>query len=165
MKRLLVLVALVAASVAVTATTASADYGPGAKYQVELSANIPGTQGGGIWLWLGLYPNSSGTATPSSPGHGDYAGSDCGHGGEGAASDKGDVTWYYAGDGNIVIEGVTYNGLPTDPFHGDFSPYSATLTVPADPGHYTGADDSYTSLPYYIPGGIGFTQLQVAPGH
>ena len=36
---------------------------------------------------------------------GGYAGSDCGHGGAGTASDKGDVTWHYSGD-SVVIEGV-----------------------------------------------------------
>lgn len=162
MKRLLVLVVLVLASVAVMATTASADYGKGAAYQVALSMNIPSPQGGGIWIWFALYPNSSGGATAADPGHGDYAGADCGHGGAGTASDKGDVTWYYNGD-QIVIDGVTYNAFPTDPFNGNFTPFSPTITIPATPGHYMGADDSYTTLPYWVPGGIGFTQLQVAP--
>jgi hypothetical protein len=161
MKRLLLLIAVVAACSAVPATTASADYGKGARYQVELSMNIPGAQGGGVWLWLGLYPNSSGGATPADPGTVDYAGSDCGHGGQGAASDKGDATWYYEGT-QIVISGVVYNGLPTNPMAGDFAPFRPTITVPADYGHYTGADDAFTTLPVWIPGGIGFTQLQVA---
>lgn len=165
MRKLLLLVTLVAALAAAFATAASADYGPGAARQVELSLNIPGTQGGGVWLWLGLYPNSSGGATVGDPGHGDYAGSDCGHGGQGAASDKGSLTWYYDGSGNIVIEGVTYNGLPTDPMHGDFQPWGATITIPAKSGHYTGTDTTYSTLPGWVPSGVGFSQLQVAPGH
>ena len=114
--------------------------------------NIPGRQGGGVWLWFAL----------KSDGTGDYAGSDCGHGGQGAASDQGDVTWTRTGD-EIVISGVTYNGLPTNPMAGDFTPFAPTITVPAAYGHYTGADDTYTTLPGWIPAGIGFTQLQVAP--
>ena len=34
---------------------------------------------------------------------------------------------------------------------------------PAGYGHYTGTDDRYTTLPGWIPSGVGFTQLQVAP--
>lgn len=80
----------------------------------------------------------------------------------GAATDKGDVTWTRVGD-QIVISGVTYNGLPTNPMAGDFTPFAPTITVPATYGHYTGTDTSYTTLPGWIPPGIGFTQLQVAP--
>ena len=49
-------VLLSAGAVAVTATPTFADYGPGAIYEVEISSNITGPQGGGIWLWLGLPP-------------------------------------------------------------------------------------------------------------
>jgi hypothetical protein len=121
-------------------------YEGGAIYQIELSANIPSPQGGGIWLWIGLDPD----------GQGDYAGSDCGHGGEGAASDKGDVTWHYAGlnDAWIVIEGVTLNG---------FGGFPTTITVPSKYGHYTGTIGTYLTLPGFIPPFIGKSQLQVAP--
>src|SRR5258708_3589794 len=96
-------------------------YEAGSIYQIELSANIPSPQGGGVWLWIGLH----------SDGHGDYSGADCGHGGLGAANDKGDVTWHYAGVNNqwVVINGVILvglNGFPT------------TITVPSKYGHYTG---------------------------
>jgi hypothetical protein len=120
-------------------------YDAGAIYQVELSANIPGVQGGGVWLWVGLDAN----------GEGDYSGSDCGHGGEGAASDKGDVTWHYAGTNNewVVIDGVILNGLDGFP---------TTITVPSKYGHYTGTLGTYLTLPSFIPPFIGFSQLQVA---
>ena len=61
-----------------------------------------------------------------------------------------------------MITGVVYNATPTNPPI-DFTPYSPTITVPAAYGHYTGVDDTFTTLPAWIPGGIGFTQLQVAP--
>jgi hypothetical protein len=126
-----------------------ADYGKGAVYQIELSANASGPQGGGAWLWFGL--NSDGT--------GDYQGSDCGHGGAGAAHDGGDVTWKVDGN-NVVISGVVLNGLPGP----DGTPgFPTTVTVPAAYGHYTGQLGTYIVLPSFIPSGIGSSQLQVAP--
>src|SRR6266581_7132300 len=92
--------ALVGGATLATASPASADYGKGAVYQIELSANASGPQGGGVWLWFGL--NSDGT--------GDYQGSDCGHGGVGAAHNGGDVTWHVSGN-QVVINGVVLNGL------------------------------------------------------
>src|SRR5207247_1370076 len=85
------------ATAAIAAAPAAADYGPGAVYQVEITVNEGGPQGGGIWLWLALYPN----------GTGDYAGSDCGHG-HGAAADGGDVTWPSA-NGMLTITGAGLN--------------------------------------------------------
>jgi hypothetical protein len=153
-KRLLLLVGLVAAAGAGFATTASADYGTGAVYQIELSANVPGSNGGGVWLWITLNSN----------GGGDYAGSDCGRGAaERAQSDKGDVTsWFYADQNGtpdssghyVVVQGVALNGLGGFP---------TTITVPRAYGHYTGTIDSFLTLPPFIPTGIGFSQLQVAP--
>lgn len=121
-------------------------YDAGSIYQIELSANIPSPQGGGVWLWIGLNPN----------GQGDYSGSDCGHGGEGAASDKGDATWHYSGQNNewVVIDGVVLKGLGGFP---------TTITVPAKYGHYTGTLGTYLTLPSFIPPFLGFSQLQVAP--
>ncbi|HJQ44775.1 MAG TPA: hypothetical protein VJ870_00430 [Amycolatopsis sp.] len=107
--------------------------------------NVPGPQGGGVWLWFALDRN--GTV--------DYAGSDCGHGGEGAASDKGDTTWSLSADKkSVIIHDVVLNGLGGFP---------ATVTVPAAFGHYTGTDATFITLPRFIPTGIGFSQLQVAP--
>jgi hypothetical protein len=133
---------LVGGATLATAGPASADYGKGAVYQVELSANISGSQGGGVWLWIGL--NSNGT--------GDYNGADCGHGGAGAAHDGGDVTWMVSGN-HVVISGIVLNGL---------GGFQATVTVPAAYGHYTGTIGSFITLPAFIPN-IGNSQLQVAP--
>lgn len=144
MKKLGLFLALATTAMAVFAATASADYGRGAAYQIELSANVPGTQGGGVWLWITLNTN----------GGGDYAGSDCGHGGEGAASDKGDVTSWSDSRGMLTIDGIVLNGLGGFP---------TTVTVPDRYGHYTGTIGSFLTLPGFIPPSIGFSQLQVAP--
>jgi hypothetical protein len=134
---------LVGGATLATAGPASADYGKGAVYQIELSANASGPQGGGVWLWFGL--NKDGT--------GDYQGSDCGHGGAGAAHDGGDVQWAVI-NGNVVIKHVILNGLEG---------FDATVTVPAAYGHYTGTLGSFITLPSFIPPNIGKSQLQVAP--
>jgi hypothetical protein len=138
--------AMAAGLLLVMAAPASATYGQGAQYQVELSVNIPGRDGGGVWLWIGL--NKDGSA--------DWAGSDCGHGGKGAASDVGDGSWHYldpATKDTIVIDNVPLNGLLGFP---------STITVPATRGHYTGTDEAFMTLPSFIPSGIGSSQLQVA---
>jgi hypothetical protein len=144
MRKLAVLVAVAAAVMAVFAATASADYGTGAVYQIELSANVSGKQGGGVWLWITLNKN----------GGGDYSGADCGHGGAGAASDKGDITSWTDSGGQLTINGVVLNGLGGFP---------TTVTVPDTYGHYTGTIGSYLTLPGFIPAFLGFSQLQVAP--
>jgi hypothetical protein len=118
-------------------------YGNTAVYQIELSANISGHQGGGVWLWIELDSN----------GTGDYKGSDCGHAGQGAAPDSGDVTWTHTG-GTITITGVTLNGLEGFP---------TTITVPDRYGHYKGTIGTYLTLPSFIPPFLGNSQLQVAP--
>jgi hypothetical protein len=142
---------LVGGAVAATAAPASADYGPGATYEIEISSNITGPQGGGIWLWLGLHPNA-GTTTS---GTGDYAGADCGHG-LGAKNDRGDVTWTVSG-GVLTITGVVLNGLQGLP---------VTVVVPAAFGHHT--EDVVSVFPELgpvlgLPPGVGFTHIQVAP--
>jgi hypothetical protein len=157
MKRKLVFLVLVVAAAlvvsAISATSASADYGKGAIYQIELSVNTPGRDGGGVWLWIALKPDFTG----------DYAGSDCGHGGAGTASDKGDVTWHYSGD-FVVIDGVALNALPVAVFPVFIPPpYMTTITVPRAYGHYTGDDHAFMTFPAFIPVG-GFSQLQVAGG-
>ncbi|MDJ0457955.1 hypothetical protein PUN71_012140 [Arthrobacter sp. NQ7] len=109
----------------------------------ELSANVSGHDGGGVWLWIEL----------DKGGTGDYKGSDCGHAGQGAAADSGDVTWTDSG-GTLTITGVVLNGLEGFP---------TTITVPDTYGHYTGTIGSYLTLPGFIPTFIGNSQLQVAP--
>jgi len=131
------------AAAGATSATALADYGSGAQYQIELSANISGKSGGGVWLWISL--NRDGT--------GDYSGADCGHGGAGAASDKGGVTWTMSG-GSVVISGIALNGLGGFP---------TTVTVPAAYGHYTGTVGTFLTVPSFIPSFVGTSQLQVAP--
>ena len=126
-----------------TAGQARADYGSGAIYNIELSANLSGPQGGGAWLWIQL----------SSNGTGDYSGADCGHGGAGAAHDSGTVTWHFSGS-QVVISPVILNGLGGFP---------ATVTVPAAFGHYTGTLGSFITVPPFIPPNVGTSQLQVAP--
>ena len=132
-----------AAAAGATSATALADYGSGAQYQIELSANISGKSGGGVWLWISL--NRDGT--------GDYSGADCGHGGAGAASDKGGVTWTMSG-GSVVISGIALNGLGGFP---------TTVTVPAAYGHYTGTVGTFLTVPSFIPSFVGNSQLEVAP--
>jgi hypothetical protein len=134
---------LLGLSTLTAAAPAFADYGKTAVYQVELSANISGRQGGGVWLWLEL----------SNDGSVDYTGSDCGHGGVGAAPDAGSTTWSDVG-GMLVIPNVVLSGLGGFP---------STVTVPDTLGHYTGTADAFITLPGFIPAGVGNSQLQVAP--
>jgi len=138
--------------VAGAATPALADYGPGNIYQVEISSNIGGPQGGGIWLWLALSPNPGTTSS----GTGDYAGADCGHG-DGAVADKGDVTWTKTG-GTLTITGVTLIGLGGVP---------VTITVRSTYGHYrtdiVSVFPTFSDPPFSLPTGVGFSQVQVAP--
>jgi hypothetical protein len=144
MKKLAVLIAALVVVAVVFAATASADYGRGAVYQIELSANVGGSQGGGVWLWITLNQN----------GTGDYAGSDCGHGGAGAASDKGDISSWSDSGGWLTINGIVLNGLGGFP---------TTVRVPDSYGHYRGTIGSFLTLPGFIPPFVGFSQLQVAP--
>jgi hypothetical protein len=41
--------------------------------------------------------------------------------------------------------------------------FPTTITVPVTYGHYTGTIGSYLTLPGFIPGFLGNSQLQVAP--
>jgi hypothetical protein len=142
-------VALAAGLLLATVGPASADYGPGALYQVEISANNVGGEarntGDGVWLWIALYPD----------GTGDYAGSDCIHTGSGglngAGHQRGDVTWTDSG-GNLTITGVALvNGQ-----------FPVTITVPDSYGHYVlDSDDVITGFALGSIGGEA--QVQVAP--
>lgn len=102
MKRLGVVLGLLVVAVALTAGTASADYGRGAVYQVEISANAPT---GAFWIWAELDP--SGTS-------GDYQETDCIHlgrgGPNGAGHASGSVTGWSVGGGMLTMTGVNILG-------------------------------------------------------
>lgn len=140
------LTAAIACIAAVAAPSSRADYGSGALYNIELSANnvgvVQGT-GKGLWLWIEL----------SSGGGGDFTGAGCKHNGsggaDGATPQAGDVTWSDNGT-NLSIHLVLMIGGVPKPF---------TITVPDSFGHYSGPTDSYLSPD---PFG-GDTQLTVAP--
>jgi len=151
MKRLVLAVVAVTTLAVFTAGSASAGYGRGAVYQVEISSNIPGPNGGGIWLWIELNSN----------GHGDYAGSDCGRGAdERARADRGDVSSWSVSGGVLTIEGVTLNGLGG-------LPVTITIPLPAY-GYGHVSTDVVTIFPDLatglgLPPGVGFSQVQLAP--
>ena len=140
--RFVVLLVAVAIAGFAGAGSASADYGTTAVRQIEISANVPGNQGGGAWLWIELSgPGTSGTGT--------YAGADCGRGG--AVSDKGDVSWWTDGT-TIFISGVVFNG---------FGGLPVPVTVPWKTGHYAGTIQSDFPSLGFLP--AGFSQTTVAP--
>jgi hypothetical protein len=103
-RRLLVsLAATGALSAALFAATASADYGPGAVYQVEISANaLPGPS---FWFWAELDPGNA---------SGDYQMTDCIHVGRGgpnaAAHSSGDVESWSTGGGMLTMTGIKIVG-------------------------------------------------------
>jgi hypothetical protein len=140
------LACLAAALLAVAAPPALADYGTGAQYQVEISANnVGGVPGDGVWLWIALNKN----------GTGDYTGSDCIHTGSAglnaAGTEQGDVTWTDA-NGQLTITGVALVG----------GMFPVTVVVPDSYGHHVGASDSF--IQNFALGPIGGTaQVQVAP--
>lgn len=137
-------VVTLAGGVMLATASSAAAYGPTQVYSVELSANISGPNGGGAWLWFGL--NSDGT--------GDFHGADCGHRDGHAVSDGGNVTWQFIDNGaEVQINDVVLNGLS----------FTATVTMPAAFGHYTGTIGSFITLPPFVPPGVGHSQLQVAP--
>lgn len=154
MKRLLIVLAAVASfgSVSVLAAgSAAADYGQGAVYQVEISSNVAGPNGGGIWLWIEL--NSS--------GGGDYTGSDCGRGAdERAKADLGDISSWSVSGGVLTINGVVLNG---------FGGLPVTITIPLPASGYGHVSTDVVSIfpdlasVLGLPPGVGFSQVQVAP--
>jgi hypothetical protein len=102
-KMLLLICSLMAAAILLaTASTAKADYGSRAVYQVEISANPPGS---GIWFWGELDPGGV---------SGDYQETDCIHTGaggpNGALHDSGSVSAWDIADGRLIIHGVLMLG-------------------------------------------------------
>lgn len=132
------------------AAHATRDYGPGAVYQVEISSNVTGKNGGGVWLWIEL--NADGT--------GDYAGSDCGRGAAHASSDRGDITSWSVADGVLTINGVVLNG---------FGGLPVTITIPLPSSGYGHVSTDVVSIfpdlgtVLGLPPGAGFSQVEVAP--
>jgi hypothetical protein len=86
-----------------TAAGARADYGPGAVYQVEISANAQ--PGPSFWFWAELDPGGAG---------GDYQMTDCIHVGRGgpnaAAHASGDVESWSVGGGMLTMTGIDIVG-------------------------------------------------------
>jgi hypothetical protein len=65
----LAVTATIACIAAIAAPSSRADYGSGALYQIEVSANnVGGSVGKGLWLWIEL-----------NPGGGDFTGASCKH--------------------------------------------------------------------------------------
>jgi hypothetical protein len=134
-----------------SAKPALADYGKGAIYQVEISANcvgpttcVPGKVNGfGIWLWAELNPD----------GAGDYEAADCGHGfGDSSAfHDSGAVAWSSNGS-TLTITGAA--------IFGDAVPM--TITVPAQYGHYDKPLVNVITVAGFPPL-PGWAQVQIAP--
>src|SRR5436305_789572 len=111
-KRFLLLGATVGVTILLgTASTARADYGSRAVYQVEISANAAQ----GYWIWAELDPGGT---------SGDYQETDCIHFGQGgpngALHDSGSVSGWSTGGGLLTMTGVKIlGGLET-----------ATISVP-----------------------------------
>ena len=140
-----------------TAGAAFADYGPGAAYQVEISANINNLSiiggkaqgsGGGLWFWAALTPTSSSGGTV------DYQEDDCIHGvpiaPNGNAHNASSTTYTVSG-GTLTIEDVaTGTGL-------------VNITVPSTDGHYVYPDSSFPALFGTSVFSLLPAQVQVAP--
>jgi hypothetical protein len=130
------------------AAPAAADYGPGAQFQVAISANnVGGVPGDGVWAWIALYPG----------GTGDYTAADCIHTGSLGGPpnhgyhERGDVSWTDSG-GNLIITGVALVG----------GVFPVTITVPDSYGHSVLPSDSV--ITGFALGTIGgWAQVQVSP--
>jgi hypothetical protein len=114
-----------------TEAGARADYGPGAVYQVEISANaLPGPS---FWFWAELDPGGA---------SGDYQMTDCIHVGRGgpnaAAHSSGEVASWSVGGGMLTMTGVDIIGgaetatisvaLPSSGMYGHSNYVTVTVT-------------------------------------
>jgi hypothetical protein len=111
-----------------SANTARADYGPGAVYQVTISANAPT---GSFWVWAALYDNNGVQTT-------NYQETDCihlPHIATGALHDGGDGTWSISGgtlylyDVNILANAATATIAVPLPANGATYGHTSGLTV------------------------------------
>lgn len=138
--------AIILVGISLSATPALADYGRGAVYQVEISANDPS---GGFWMWAEL----------SSDHTGDYQETDCVHTGSlglnAAAHASGSLGWSVTGN-VLTLTGVKIIG----------GAEIVTITIPVSSGvlgHY----NSVTIIPtggFPIVGVLTLSgQVQVAP--
>lgn len=126
MHRLLLLLTVLAATTAVFAAGASADYGTGTQFQVEISAN--NVYGGNIWFWAALGPGQEN----------DYQNTDCIHtssflgpnGNDGAAHTSGSLSSWSDSNGTIEMDGVKMvGGLATANFFVSDQPHSNSFTM------------------------------------
>src|SRR5579859_4673630 len=140
-------VALLCANV----STASADYGSKAVYQVEISSN---PQGFGFWVWAELDPGVS---------SGDYQETDCIHLGQGgpngALHDSGSVTGWSVDN---IARTLTMHGVKV---LGNAETVDLTVPLPTSGGQY-GHSGSLTIT--YVSGapiasGTFPAQVQLAP--
>lgn len=147
-KRFLFVGAMAAVAILLgTATTASADYGSGAAYQVEISSNPPGS---GVWIWAELDPGMT---------SGDYQETDCIHLGQGgpngALHDSGSVSGWEITGSMLTMHGVKVLG----------GAETVDVSVPVPAGRY-GHSYSVTITPTGGPPVIAGTfpaQVQLAP--
>lgn len=116
----------VAATAGLAAAPASADYGSGSVYQVEISAN--NVDGGNIWFWAALGPDQES----------DYQNTDCIHqtaggnptGTTGAAHTAGSLSGWSDSNGTIEMDGVLLvGGLATADFFVSDQPHSNSFTM------------------------------------
>jgi len=134
-----------------TASTARADYGSKAVYQVEISSNPPGF---GFWIWAELDPSHS---------SGDYQETDCIHAGRGgpngALHDSGGVTGWSIDNNNHTL---TMHGVN---IIGNAETVDITVPLPTAGGEY---GHSYSMTLTYVSGapiiaGTFPAQVQLAP--
>ena len=140
-----------------TASGASAEYGPGAVYKVEISANaLPGPS---FWFWAELDPGGT---------SGDYQMADCIHVGQGgpnaAAHASGEVESWSVGGGMLTMTGVKIIGgeetatisaaLPSSGTYGHSNAVTVTVTSAIVPIFPVGTTFSFSGSK---------TQVQLAP--
>lgn len=134
MRKLPVLLAVVAAAAVAFTANASADYGPGTQYQVEITAND--LHSGNFWFWAALGPGQAS----------DYQNTDCIHtaaggnpgGPNAAAHSSGELSSWSTHDGMIEMDGVSIiGGLATANYFILNQPHSSwfKVVVTSDPLH------------------------------
>jgi hypothetical protein len=139
-----------------TTGAAYADYGPGATYQVEVSANgqnlvgLGQSTGGGFWFWAALTPSGPGATS----GTADYQETDCVHNflgvPNGSTHNSGIASWSETGN-TLTIIGVDSGLGPVD------------ITVPTMYGHYVYPSNAFPPVFGNSVLSILAAQVQVAP--